>query len=134
MSGLLDEKGNPIMTEGAKEEGEAKLKALEDRNKIYSLSPDIAAVLLDILQISLLSTNFGPEQTIDAVAEIQSMVLEPHANDPTGTMLTVNEEWHERFKADAQGFMEYANRVFAMTQQAAEQVEQNEVPAEDGLN
>ena len=121
---LVDSKGAPILSDAAKEEAAQELGDLESRTKIYSLSPDIASCLLDIIQLSFLSTEFGPEQTVDAVEEITGMILETDPSDPTGTRLTINKDWLTRFRTDAQAFMEYATRVFTMAETAAKKIEE----------
>ena len=112
----------PETTEGA--------YSVED--KTYRLTPDFAMAVMNIIQLSMMSAEYGDKYAVNAAEEIGSIVLIANPNDPTGTSLTVHPAWAERFSADAVAFLQTAERLSQELMAADKAIEETaKTPGED---
>ena len=106
--------------------------AYSAEEKTYRLTPDFAMAVMNIIQLSMISAQFGDKYAINAAEEIGSIVLVPNQGDPTGTSLTVHPAWVERFDLDAAAFLQTAERLSQELMAANEAIaETAETPEDD---
>lgn len=87
---------------------------------LYRITADVVVSIVDIVNLSMISADF-PKYTVNAMEELQGMILIPNPQDPTGTSLTVHPEWRSDFMRNAQALMTTLSEI-AMRNIAAQEV------------
>lgn len=87
---------------------------------LYRITADVVVSIVDIVNLSMISADF-PKYTVNAMEELQGMVLCPNPQDPTGTSLTVHPEWRNNFVQNANALMSTLSEI-AMRNIAAQGV------------
>lgn len=102
---LLDASGRPMF-------GSAPVTEEVTEKPLYRIHPDVAAVVANILQVCLLSTQAPVFEPLDASRLISEIMLEPSDDDPTNQTLTVNKQWLSHFNTELYSAMEKMNEYF----------------------